>query len=318
MNYYFDEDFSDLIGSRIILCEGDITNLDDFKKLENYPIDTLINCAAIVKHYTADDYIFKVNVDGVINGLKFAESRNNVTYVQISTISVLSSFSENEEAYPDMTYNERTLYYEQDLTNKYLGSKFLAERMVLEAATRGLPVKIVRVGNLMSRHNDGVFQKNYETNAFLNNIKVFKKLQAITPIMSKEETDMSQIDYVAKSVLELSKTPEKCRIFHSMNNHYISNGDIIDVLNDYGYNIREVNNEEFNEIYDKNMNDNIQGLITAEISVEDYEEGDSFEDLVEIEQTTEILHLLGFYWPKPDKDYLKRLIDYLNKFNYFE
>ena len=66
------------------------------------------------------------------------------------------------------------------------------------------------------------------------------------------------------------------------------------------------------------MNDNIQGLITAEISVEDYEEEDSFEDLVEIEQTTEILHLLGFNWPKPDKDYLKRLIDYLNKFNYFE
>ena len=318
MNYYFDEDFSDLIGSRIILSEGDITNLDDFKKLEDCPIDTIINCAAIVKHYTADDYIFKVNVDGVINGLKFAESRNNVKYVQISTISVLSSFSENEEAYPDMTYNERTLYYEQDLTNKYLGSKFLAERMVLEAATRGLTVKIVRVGNLMSRHDDGVFQKNYETNAFLNNIKVFKNIQAITPLMSKEETDMSQIDYVAKSVLELSKTPEKCRIFHSMNNHYISNGDIIDVLNDYGYNIREVNNEEFNEIYDKNMNDNIQGLITAEISVEDYEEGDSFEDLVEIEQTTEILHLLGFYWPKPDKDYLKRLIDYLNKFNYFE
>ena len=318
MNYYFDEDFSDLIGSRIILSEGDITNLDDFKKLENCPIDTIINCAAIVKHYTADDYIFKVNVDGVINGLKFAESRNNVTYVQISTISVLSSFSENEEAYPDMTYNERTLYYEQDLTNKYLGSKFLAERMVLEAATRGLPVKIVRVGNLMSRYDDGVFQKNYETNAFLNNIKVFKNIQAITPIMSKEETDMSQIDYVAKSVLELSKTPEKCRIFHSMNNHYISNGDIIDALNDYGYDIRKVNNEEFKEIYEKNMNDNIQGLITAEISVEDYEEEDSFEENVEIEQTTEILHSLGFYWPKPDKDYLKRLIDYLNKFDYFE
>jgi transposase len=103
-----------------------------------------------------------------------------------------------------------------------------------------------------------------------------------------------------------------------MNDHYISNGDIIDAMNDYGYDIREVNNEEFKEIYEKNMNDNIQGLITAEISVEDYEEEDSFEENVKIEQTTEILHLLGFYWPKPDKDYLKRLIDYLNKFDYFE
>ena len=125
---------------RIILCEGDITNLDDFKKLENYPIDTIINCAAIVKHYTADDYIFKVNVDGVINGLKFAESRNNVTYVQISTISVLSSFSENEGAYPDMTYNERTLYYEASCQIRTLPSARRADirdgRLYRKASSR--------------------------------------------------------------------------------------------------------------------------------------------------------------------------------------
>ena len=59
MNYYFDEDFTDLIGSRIIIIEGDITEIDDFKKLENEPIDTIINSAALVKHYTADDYIFR-------------------------------------------------------------------------------------------------------------------------------------------------------------------------------------------------------------------------------------------------------------------
>ncbi|RAP46086.1 MAG: hypothetical protein BZ135_04310, partial [Methanosphaera sp. rholeuAM6] len=139
----------------------DITEIDDFRKLEDEPIDTIINAAAIVKHYTADDYIFKVNVDGVINGIKFAQTRNSIRYVQISTISVLSSHSLNEKAYPNQKYNERTLYYEQDLTNKYICSKFLAERMVLEAAVNGLSVKIVRVGNLMSRYSDGLFQKNY-------------------------------------------------------------------------------------------------------------------------------------------------------------
>jgi len=101
MNYYFDEDLTGLIGSRIILSEGDVTEIDDFKKLEAEPIDTIINSAAIVKHYTADDYIFKVNVDGVINGLKFAQTRNNIRYIQTSTISVLSSYSLNEEKYPN-------------------------------------------------------------------------------------------------------------------------------------------------------------------------------------------------------------------------
>lgn len=127
MNYYFDEDLTGLIGSRIILSEGDVTEIDDFKKLEAEPIDTIINSAAIVKHYTADDYIFKVNVDGVINGLKFAQTRNNIRYIQTSTISVLSSYSLNEEKYSNPEYDERTLYYEQSMENKYICSKFLAE-----------------------------------------------------------------------------------------------------------------------------------------------------------------------------------------------
>jgi thioester reductase-like protein len=318
MNYYFDEDFKDLIGSRIILSEGDITEIDDFKKLEDEPIDTIINAAAVVKHYTADDYIFKVNVDGVINGVKFAQTRNNIRYIQISTISVLSSYSLNEEAYPNLEYSERTLYYEQYLENKYLASKFLAERTVLEAATNGLSVKIIRLGNLMSRYSDGTFQKNYDTNAFLNNIKAIKKLKAITPVMANVKTDMSQIDYVAKGILELSKTPEKSRVFHCMNNHYITYRNLIDALNTYGYGIEEVDVDKFKQIYEQNMNENIQGIITADFTIDDFDEENDFDENVKIEQTTEILHSLRFDWPEVDVNYLRRLIDYLNKFNYFE
>jgi thioester reductase-like protein len=318
MDYYFDEDFTDLIGSRIILSEGDITEIEDFKKLEDEPIDTIINSAAVVKHYTADDYIFKVNVDGVINGLKFAQTRNNIRFIQMSTISILSSYSLNEDAYPNPEYNERTLYYEQYLENKYLASKFLAERMVLEAATKGLSVKIIRLGNLMSRYSDGVFQKNYDTNAFLNNIKAIKKLKAVPPIMANVETDMSQIDCVARGILELCKTPEKSRVFHCMNNHYITLRDIIDALNTYDYGIEEVGVEKFKQIYEQNMNENIQGIITADFTIDDLGEEDDFDENVKIEQTTEILHSLGFDWPEPDIEYLKRLIDYLNKFNYFD
>ena len=318
MNYYFDEDFTDLIGSRIIIIEGDITEIDDFKKLENEPIDTIINSAALVKHYTADDYIFRVNVDGVINGIKFAQTRNNIKYVQISTISVLSSYSLYEDEYPNQEYCERTLYYGQDLENKYVCSKFLAERSVLQAAIKGLSVKIIRVGNLMSRYSDGMFQRNYDTNAFLNNIKTIKKLGAMNPTMANEKVDMSQIDYVAKGILALSKTPEKSRVFHCMNNHYISLRDIITVLNTFSYGIAEVGFDIFKQIYKHNINDTIQGIITADFSIDDIDEEDDFEENVEINQTVDILQSLGFNWPIPDKMYLKRLFDYLNKFDYFE
>ena len=312
MEYYYPEDFTDLIGSRIILSEGDITQGSDFEKLTSEPIDTIINCAAIVKHFTQDDYIFKVNIDGVINGLNFAKA-NDIKYVQISTVSVLSPPVEDDV---DPRFDERTFYYGQDLSNKYINSKFLAERMILEEAMKGLDIKIIRVGNLMSRYNDGVFQTNYETNAFLNNIKSIKNLHAISNTMIKDEVEISPIDCVAKAVLTLTKTPEKCIVFNSQNNNIIHNKDIVDALNTFGYDIKQVDDEEFVRICKENMNENIQGLITSDTSIGDMD-NEYYEEYVDTKQTNLILHTLGFEWPKPDREYLKKMITYLNKFDYF-
>ena len=318
MDYYFDEDFTDLIGSRIILSEGDITNSEDFNKLDDYHIDTLINCAAIVKHYTHDDYIFRVNVDGVVNGLNFAEA-NDATYVQISTTSVIDEYVEDADVC-DVACDERTLYWGQDLSNKYLNSKFLAERMVLEKAVNGLDVKIIRVGNLMARYSDGIFQKNFDTNAFLNNIKAIKNLKAINPSLASEMVEISPIDCVAKATLLLSTTPKDSTIFHCENDKLISNQEIIDALNSFGFDIKNVSLEEFKEIYEQNMNENIQGIITADLTLDDLdfdEEGDDG-SIVKMDQTLDILDSLGFEWPVIDEDYLKRFIKFLNEVNYFD
>ncbi|MBR3141312.1 MAG: amino acid adenylation domain-containing protein, partial [Methanobrevibacter sp.] len=324
MNYYYNEDFSDLIGSRIILSEGDITNLDDFKKLENYPIDTIINCAAIVKHYTHDDYIFKVNVDGVINGLEFAEA-NNIAYVQISTTSVLDEYDEDADL-SNVHCDEKTLYWGQDLSNKYLNSKFLSERMVLEKALSGLKTKVIRVGNLMARYSDGVFQKNYDTNAFLNGIKAIKNLKATIPPISNEMVELSQIDYVAKAILALAKTPKESIVFHAVSDKFIPTSDIIDVLNSFGFGIEEVSIEEFRKIYEQNMDENIQGIITADLTIKDFDdalkEDESDEsdigELVKMDLTLNILNTLSFNWPECDKEYIKRFIKYLNEVHYFD
>lgn len=80
----------------------------------------------------------------------------------------------------------------------------------------------------------------------------------MNPAMADEKVDMSQIDYVAKGILALCSTPDQSRVFHCINNHYISHRDIVDELNTYGYGIAEVDFEEFKEIYEHNMNENIR------------------------------------------------------------
>ena len=317
IDYYFTDDLTDLLNSRVIFTEGDITELDDFKKLEKYSIDTVINCAAIVKHYTADDYIYKVNVDGVINGIKFAKSVD-AKFIQVSTLSVFSP-PIDENLAGDVKFDEKTLYYGQDLSNKYVGSKFLAERKVLEAALTNLDVKIVRIGNLMGRYRDGLFQKNYDSNAFLSNIKSIKNIQTISDSMNNGNVEISPIDCTAKAILALAKTPNKSRVFNCQNPNFIQNRDIVEALKSFGFEINQVSNEEFHEICMNNLDENIQGLITSDMSMDDAQEsGDAYELSANIDQTTEILKELEFNWPKPDSDYLKRFITYLNGVGFFD
>ena len=138
---------------------------------------------------------------------------------------------------------------------------------------------------------------------------------------------MSPIDYVANAILALSKTPVKCRVFHCVNPNMICNGDIVEALNSFGNDINMVSDEEFIKICKENMDENIQGLITSDLSIKDLsdEMEDEFEDygeeFVEMnlksDQTCEILHSLEFDWPESTQDYLKRFITYLNKFNFF-
>jgi thioester reductase-like protein len=64
--------------------------------------------------------------------------------VQVSTVSVAGE-SVGDVPPPDTVFDEKTLYIGQLLDNKYLSSMFLAERLVLEAASEGMDVKIMRM-----------------------------------------------------------------------------------------------------------------------------------------------------------------------------
>ncbi len=180
---------------------------------------------------------------------------------------------------------------------------------MLEAALDGLYVKIVRVGNLMARYDDGLFQKNYDTNAFLSNIKSIKNLQVISDSMYNAKIEMSPIDFTAKSIIALAKTPSQCSVFNCQNNNFLYTKDIIEALNSLGNNIKCVSDKEFFEICMENLDENIQGLITSDNSMDDSElSADASEVNVNITQTVDILKKLGFIWPKPDSYYLKRFI----------
>ncbi len=316
--YYFSENYEDLFGSRIRLIEGDITNKADFEKSLPLPIDTVINCAANVKHFASGTQIEDINIGGVENGVEFS-MRKGCKYIQVSTTSVAGE-SVNNFPLSDTVFNEQTLYIGQALDNKYLSSKFIAERVVLEAVTKGLKGKIMRVGNLMARMSDSEFQINFETNGFINRLKAYGAVEKVPYSVLAGEVELTPIDSTARAILVLSRTPKECTLFHTYNNHNIYIADIIEIMNSVGLNIKGAEEEEFNTAFsiarsDESKQDAISGLVTTVGMGKG--KGRSLVSVINT-YTIQILYRLGYKWPLISDEYLVLFIEYLKEMNFFD
>ena len=316
--YYFSKDYEELFNNRLHIIEGDITDYSDFEKLISVKIDTLINCAANVKHFSSGTDIEDINLGGVINGLKFAKLKN-CKYVQVSTYSVAGESVGN---FPpvDYKFNERDLFIGQTIDNQYISSKFLAERAILEAAVEDdLDVKIMRVGNLMARDDDSEFQINFDSNGFINRLKAFVIIGVMPYSMLSNTVEFSPIDVTAKSIVVLAKSPRECRIFHPYQHHTICFGDIVDIIKPLGLDIGAVEDDEYeialnNVLSDETRQSGVSGLITSVGS-------GKFKKIwlpTENNYTVQVLYRLGVKWPIISKEYIYNFVRYLDDLAFFD
>ena len=315
--YYFDSPLDELVNKYVKVIDADITDDKLIDKLNNINFDTIINCAAIVKHFAQDDIIERINVGGVLNLIKLAK-KTNKRLIQISTLSVAGENIDNKFN-PYFRMKENMLSFGQDISNKYVHSKFNAEKAILEEIPNGLDAKIIRVGNLMGRNSDGEFQANSITNGFMRDLKGYATLKKF-PVNSMDiEVDFSPIDEVAKTILLLATTDNKFSVFHSANSHMVQMGDIIYAMNGLGYDIKVVSDNEFIEAMKEMMADEKKNMLVS--SLISYSSSDTHTHsfiLSDNEFTNKALYHLGYKWPITDREYLEKAIESLATLGYFE
>ena len=77
--YYFENTYDELFGKRIHIVVGDVTN--DFTDDVKARIDTVFNCAAIVKHFSKGTEIEDVNIGGASVASTSASPPEHVWYM---------------------------------------------------------------------------------------------------------------------------------------------------------------------------------------------------------------------------------------------
>ncbi|MCI8372641.1 MAG: amino acid adenylation domain-containing protein [Lachnospiraceae bacterium] len=314
--YYFDDPFEELFGKRIICIEGDITDEKSLEQVSGCSFGTLINCAACVKHFSADDTLERINVDGVRNLIALC-SRLGRRLIQISTVSVAGEGMADKPGMDRELY-EHELYIGQKITNEYIRTKFLAERYVLESVANGLDAKIIRVGNLMSRNSDGEFQINFVTNGFLRGVRGYVAVGSFPVSGMNERAEFSPIDSTAEAILKLAGTDRRFTVYHAYNSHHIYMGDLIYAMRNHGFDIRIVSDEEFEQAVNAYAaahedSEAVSGLIAYASREEEQLYGVGYQNRF----TTEVLYRLGYKWPITDDRYLEHAIAALDQLGFF-
>ena len=326
LHFYFGNRLDCYIDKRIFILEGDVlkSNFDlSEKKLKEVVenVDTIINSAAIVKHYGKEKDFNNINIGSVENIIKFC-TNNKIRLIHISSLSVSGNDTlEESHNISDFSciFSEKDLYLGQQINNLYVKSKFLSERLVLQnVVENNLQAQIYRLGNITSRYSDGKFQIIPNDNAFVNKLRSIINLKHAPNSLLDSYVEFTPVDYCADAIIKLMQNHfENSTIYHIYNYHHIFMNELISTLNDIGVTIKTINNTSFNRLINKKINENpdlVNGIIN------DFNNKKlTYKSNINITSNYSLicLKLTGFSWPLINKEYLSKYIKYLKDINFF-
>ena len=329
LHFYFKDKYDKEIGARIRCVEGDISleqlgiGNKEYKAIgEN--VTTVIHSAALVKHFGNLKEFEEINVNGTKRIVEFCK-QFGIRLMHISTISVSgNNFAEGayieNKIEDEINYGEDKFYIGQNLENLYVNSKFLAEKVVLDAISKGLEAYILRMGNLTSRFSEGKFQQNHLENAFVNRVKTFLQLGCAPDYMMSGYAEFTPIDYSADAIIKIANHyDKKFTIMHLLNDKHLLLPKFCNILHELGVKLNVVTNEEFKNLIDYMLQDENKLTILQGI-MRDFntEKKLVYESNIKIKSdfTREFLRRIDFEWPDIDKKYIKKYLEYLIQIGY--
>lgn len=316
LKYYFGDIYQVSVKNRIFTVWGDITAEkfglpeSEYKKLGS-TVDTVIHTAALVKHYGDYSEFRKTNVNGTKEVISFCR-QFDIRLNHISTLSVSGSSTGGNFLKSEFTEND--FYIGQHYhKNVYVRSKYEAEKLVRESRRTGVNARVFRVGNLMPRYSDGLFQRNPGENIFYSLVRSIVLFGKVPDRLLKQIIDITPVDLCAKAVVKLltGKTAGR-QVFHIYNRNTITLGELIRQLNSFEAHIDIISDKEFDEFLlaiskgggEKNFEKDLSSRIFLINSMQ-LNNDIAFNS----ELTCNLLQSNGFQWPTVDEKYIRKLME---------
>lgn len=225
--------WSDNIMERVEILPGNLSRKrfglspDTFKTLASR-LDVVVHAAATVNLVYPYAALQKPNVGGTREILRLA-AQGGATVQHISTNGVLMPASGREG------WSEDAMLPIEDvvkLADGYGQTKWVAEQLVLEAAQRGIPVKIHRLGTISGHSETGAANAwDLLTALIVESVRI-----GHYPDVIGWRAEMTPVDFVCKAILHLSnQTETEQMIFHIGDPDPVDINNVFADLNTLGY-----------------------------------------------------------------------------------
>lgn len=227
----WDERFAD----RLVAVPGDLESPrlglghEAFERLAR-DIEAIYHNGALVDFVLPYRRLRAANVSGTLEVLRLATRAVPKGVHYVSTMDVLgTAFLTAREDDP--------IDDPQGLAHGYARTKWVAERLLLAARERGLPVAIYRPGRVIGHSRTGIWNADdFACRAIRGSI-------ALGAVPDLEPLDnMAPVDFVARALVHLSRQPEAFthRAFHVVNPEHFLWSRLFEIIRQRGYTLTPV------------------------------------------------------------------------------
>lgn len=194
------------------------------------------------------------NVEGTRTVLKLAaETRIKPVHFS-STLAVLLG----DQVQAGIIRESDEYEYPERMTSGYGQSKWVAERLIRLAGTRGIPVAIYRPGRITGESRTGQWNSD---DLFLVGLNMLLQLGAVPDV--DIQLDLTPVDYVADAMVEISRRPESLgRTFHLVGEQLVDWSVLVRALQREGYPLRLLNWDDWQREFKSTYGDLGDGWIS--------------------------------------------------------
>ncbi|NEU73789.1 non-ribosomal peptide synthetase [Hassallia byssoidea VB512170] len=235
--------WNECFSSRIILVIGDLSqplfglSNQQFQLLAS-TIDVIYHNGALVNFVDPYPKLKAANVLGTQEVLRLASQ------IQVKPVHYISTFS----VFALVDFTKDRVFRENDsldhggsLVGGYQQSKWVAEKLVTIARTRGLPVCIYRPGRVSGHSQTGICKTDDLISRMIKGCIQLGSVPDLNTMM-----DMTPVDYASKSIIYLSRQKKSLgENFHIFNPHPAYWNNLVTWIRSFGYSLQQISYDKW-------------------------------------------------------------------------